>query len=335
MSGRALRWMMSFAHRTPQPKVASLIIVRHHRVYADAESPIYRLGVGESVFAAQLELLRAIGLAPVTVAEGVRWLSGARSGRRVAMTFDDGYRDNLTRALPLLERHGAHATFYLAAGLIEERTAPWWDQLAWRLERAEMSQATFEIEGRRIRLELEEPAGRARAIAALEPLMRVTPELRQRRLESLRDLLHVRGEAPCELATWEEARALGGGGMEIGAHTLSHPHLSLLTPDRQDAEISGSIDLIERRLGVRSRGFAYPGGDYDASSVAIAARLELEHAVTTRRGDNGPDAPRLELRRRALSDGACLGPTGVFSRRLTLAELDGAFDWARGVEAAT
>jgi len=335
VSGRALRWMMSLAHRTSQPKTASLIIVRHHRVYADGESPIYRLGVGERVFAAQLELLGAVGLAPITVAEGVRWLSGARSGRRVAMTFDDGYRDNVTRALPLLERHGARATFYLTAGLIEERTAPWWDQLAWRLERAEVRKATFEIEGRRIRLELEEPAGRSRALVALEPLMRVTPELRQRRLESLRDLLHVRTEAPCELATWEEARALGGGGMEIGAHTLTHPHLSLLTPERQHAEIAGSIELIERRLGTRPRAFAYPGGDYDATSLAVAARLELEHAVTTRRGDNGPDARPLELRRRALSDGACLGPTGAFSRRLTLAELDGAFDRARGVEAAS
>lgn len=335
MSGRALRWMMSLAHRPSQPKVASLIIVRHHRVYGDAENPLYRLGVGERVFAAQLELLGAVGLAPVTASEGVRWLSSARGGRRVAMTFDDGYRDNVTRALPMLERHGARATFYLAAGLIEERTAPWWDQLAWRLERAEVRQASFEIEGRHVRLELDGPAGRARAIADLEPLMRVTPDLRQRRLESLRDLLHVRGEAPCELATWEEARALSGAGMEIGAHTLTHPHLSLLTPECQHAEIAGSIELIERRLGVRARGLAYPGGDYDATSIAIAARLELEHAVTTRRGDNGPDAKRLELRRRALSDGACLGPTGAFSRRLTLAELDGAFDRARGVEAAS
>jgi peptidoglycan/xylan/chitin deacetylase (PgdA/CDA1 family) len=249
------------------------------------------------------------------------------------MTFDDGYRDNVTRALPLLERHGAHATFYLTAGLIEERTAPWWDQLAWRIERGEVRHATWEFEGRRIRLELADAAGRARALGALAPLMRVTPELRQRRLESLRDLLHVRTEAPCELATWEEARALGG--MEVGAHTLTHPHLSLLSPERQHAEIAGSVELIERRLGVRARGFAYPGGDYDAASLAIATRLGLEHGVTTRRGDNRPDAPRLELRRRGLSDGACLGPTGAFSRRLTLAELDGAFDRARGVEAAS
>ena len=126
MSGRALRWMWSLAHRTRAGGSPRLVIVRHHRVYADGERPLYRLGVSERVLDAQLALLAARGLAPLTVSDGLAWLAQARSGRRVAMTFDDGYRDNVERAVPLLERHGARATFYLTAGLIEERRAPWW-----------------------------------------------------------------------------------------------------------------------------------------------------------------------------------------------------------------
>jgi len=87
--------------------------------------------------------------------------------------------------------------------------------------------------------------------------------------------------------------------------------------------------LIERRLGVRSQGLAYPGGDYDARTLEVVGRLGLAYAVTTRAGVNFADTPRHELRRRGLTEGACVGPSGRLSRRLTLAELGGAFDRLR------
>ncbi|HTK30329.1 MAG TPA: polysaccharide deacetylase family protein [Candidatus Saccharimonadaceae bacterium] len=335
MSGRALRWMWSLAHRSNVAGGPRLVIVRHHRVYGNGERPLYRLGVSERVLDAQLALLAARGLAPLTVSDGLAWLAGARSGRRVAMTFDDGYRDNVERALPLLERHGARATFYLTAGLIEERRAPWWDRLTWLLEHAAAPNASWEVEGRILALDVRDRAGRARALAALLPLLRVPPDLMERRLHELGGTLRVRDEAPCDLATWDECRAFVECGMELGAHTLSHPFLTTLSAERQQAEITGSVERIAARLAVRPRGLAYPGGDHDAASVAAAARAGLEHAVTTRRGDVTPGAGRYELLRRGLSDGACLGPTGAFSRSLALAELDGAFDRLRGAEAAS
>jgi peptidoglycan/xylan/chitin deacetylase (PgdA/CDA1 family) len=114
--------------------------------------------------------------------------------------------------------------------------------------------------------------------------------------------------------------------MEVGAHTLTHPFLSTLTPAGQMAEIVGSFDAIECRLGVRPRGLAYPGGDHDAASLEAAAMASAAWAVTTHGGENGPDTPRFELLRRGLSEGACLGPGGRFSVRLMHAELDGMFD---------
>src|SRR5207253_1245059 len=98
------------------------------------------------------------------------------------------------------------------------------------------------------------------------------------------------------------------------------------------AEIEGSVELIERRLGVRARGLAYPGGDHDGVTIAAAAACGLAYAVTTAAGDNRPGAQPFELRRRGWSEGACLGPGGRFSRQLATAELDGAFDRLRGVE---
>jgi peptidoglycan/xylan/chitin deacetylase (PgdA/CDA1 family) len=338
MSARTLRWLLSLAHR---PAItargggeARLTIIRHHRIYADGERPLYRLGVSESVFEAQLDLLVRHHRVPITVAEGLRRLEEGRPGHWVAMTFDDGYADNVWRALPRLQAVSGRATFYLTAGLMEERRAPWWDALAHALERTREPRLAWNAGGTRLDLPLGTAEERRRAMQALLPLMRVPTRERDAREHEVCERLGVH-DAPCELATWDLAQALARAGMEIGAHTLAHPALSLLDPDQQRREIEGSVEHIERRVGVRPRGLAYPGGDYDRTTANIVAAAGLEHAVTTRAGDNGPRASAFELKRRGLSEGACLGPGGRFSGRLALAELDGAFDRLRQVEAAS
>lgn len=333
MTGRWARWLLSFAHRRPLAHPRRLTIVRHHRVYAESERPLYRLGVSEYVFEQQLALLHRRGLAPVTVAEGLAWLASGASGHRVAMSFDDGYADNVERALPLLRDAGGRATFYLTAGLIEERRAPWWDVVADRLERTRADRMEWSVEGGARTLDLSSRTARSRALGCIASTLRVDPEAQREALALLSERLDVRDPAPCALATWPQCRALVDAGMEVGAHTLSHPFLSRLDAVRQREEVGGSIERIADRLGVRPEGIAYPGGDHDDRTVRVCADLGLRYAVTTHAGDNAPDADRFRLRRRGWSDGACLGPDGRFSRRLAMAELDGAFDGMRRVGA--
>jgi peptidoglycan/xylan/chitin deacetylase (PgdA/CDA1 family) len=333
LNGRTVRWLLSLGHRSGPVRSPRLTIIRHHRVFAEGEDALYRIGVSESVLAGQLALLARLGHVPLTVSEGLARLAEGRPGRWVAMTFDDGYADNVERALPLLEAYGARATFYLTAGLMEARRAPWWDDLAHRLAVSARGTVRFEHAGAAWTFDLGSRAGKSAALAALLPGFREAPERQAERLAALGRATGVTTPASCLLATWDQAVRLAERGMEVGAHTMRHPHLSLLEPPAQREEIEASAELIERRLGVRPRGLAYPGGDYDARTLEVTRSLGLDHAVTTRAGDAGPQSPRLELRRRGLSEGACLGPHGRFSARLTRAELEGAFDRLRGVAA--
>ena len=332
MSGRALRWLLSLgvpgrgARRGP-PR---LTIVRHHRVYADGEQPLYALSVSESVFAGQLDVCVRAGLAPVTVAEGLARLERGEPGHAVAFSFDDGYADNVLRALPLLQRFGARGTFFLAAGLIEERRAPWWDELAFALERATSRLARVTLDGHAILLELGARPGRAAALATLLPLLRVPPAEQRARLDAIRAAACVPAHAPCELADWPLAKRLVDAGMEIGAHTLTHPFLSLLPAAEQQREIAGSASLIHGRLGATVTGLAYPNGDHDDVTIEVARAAGLRYALTTTNGDCAAATPRWTLPRRPLTEGACTAPGGRFSARMTLAELTGAFDRLRG-----
>ena len=331
MSGRTVRWLMSLAIGAGGRGTAGsrLTILRHHRVYAEGERPLYRLGVSGSVLAAQVEMLRALGLGPFTVAEALERLAEGGPGHWVAMTFDDGYADNIERALPILAAAGGRATFYLTAGLIEERRAPWWDQVAHALETTRAERLAWEAGGRSLRLSLTGAGARGAALALVLALLRVPPGEQAARIRTLRAALGVEDEAPCELATWDQAARLGKAGMEVGAHTLSHPLLDRLDPREQAREIGGSVERIAERLGVRPIGIAYPGGAYDAASIAASRAAGLEYAATTRAGDNRSDTGRFELKRRGFDEGMCLGPGGRFSRRLARAELMGAFDGLR------
>lgn len=332
MSARFVRWLLALgASVTASRKgAARLTIVRHHRVYAEGERALYHLGVSESMLAGQVETCVRAGLTPVTVHEGLARFERGEAGQTVAFTFDDGYADNITRALPVLARFGASATFYLTAGLMDSRTAPWWDELAFILEHAAVPAACVTLGDSTLTIEVSTLAGRRAALAAVLPLLRVSPPQMRARLDQLRAALSVTTPAPCELAQWPLARALVEAGMEIGAHTLTHPFLTTLAPAEQAAEIRGSVELIHARLGVVPTGFAYPVGDHDDQTVEATRAAGLAHAVTTQAGDCRPDSPRLRLVRRALPEGACIGPDGRYSSAMTRAELAGAFDRLRG-----
>jgi peptidoglycan/xylan/chitin deacetylase (PgdA/CDA1 family) len=339
VSARAVRWLLSLIapRGNPRSGPSRLTIVRHHRVYADGERPLYALGVSASVFEAQLAACGRAGLVPVSVRAGLERLRRGTPGHAIAFSFDDGYADNVTRALPALRRHGAAATFYLTAGLMEERRAPWWDELVHALEHAATPRARVTLGAGTVAVDVTSPAGRAAALAALLPAMRVAPGEQRARLDALRVALGVREAPPCELAEWPLASRLVAEGMEVGAHTLGHPFLTLLPAEEQRRELADSAALIRARTGGEVTGAAYPNGDHDAVTVAAVGAAGLEYAVTTRAGDCTSATAFAELPRRALTAGACTDPLGRFSARMVLAELAGTFDGLRGrrMEAAS
>lgn len=333
VSGRLVRWLLSLGAPSGRtaPEAPLLTIIRHHRVYENSQRALYHLGVSEDMLAGQLRALVRAGMTPVSVAEGLQRLEKGVAGHHVAFSFDDGYADNVTRALPILEKAGARATFYLTAGLMEERRAPWWDELAHVLTRATKTHATIEWGGTAVTLDVSQPSGRSAALRALLPLLRVVPAEQHARLAALREALGVADRAPCEFADWALAKKLVSAGMEAGAHTLTHPFLTLLSPDSQRREMADSAALIRERLGCGTPGIAYPNGDHDATTVSATRAAGFQYAVITRSGDvsvQTASSARFELPRRPLTEGACTGPLG-FSERMTLAETRGAFDSLR------
>jgi peptidoglycan/xylan/chitin deacetylase (PgdA/CDA1 family) len=210
----------------------------------------------------------------------------ATRGRRVLVSFDDGYRDLYETAHPVLQANGVRAAMFLCSGFIDGLASAWWDEIAWMLrhsERSALPPGRWSAET----LPLEE-AGIERTIDLVtRAYWELAPDAAAEMMQELGSATGA-GRRPASAAaadwiTWEMARELSRAGHRIGAHTVTHPILARLSRERQREEIVGSIERIETELGERPRLLAYPvgvRGAFDEGSRAAAAEAGIELAFS-------------------------------------------------------
>ena len=275
-------------------------IFRYHRVNDDHD-PFFA-AVPVSQFLGQMEYLaRHFHFVSLDqVASGELRCEGKRSC--VAITFDDGYRDNFVHALPILRRMKIPATIFLTTGYVESGNLPWYDQV--RLAFKLTVQSRFSLQamgGPSLSLESEEL--RHQAMQAALAWLRTTHDVnRLRWLPELFRELRVPSEPtlPATMLSWNEIRQMSKEGISFGAHTVTHPVLGGLQVSQLEDEILGSKKTIENRLQIPVRHFAYPFGkpaDFGRDAKRIVQAAGFQTAVTTIPGNNGPEQDPLELKR--------------------------------------
>ncbi len=231
------------------------------------------------------------------------WLAGgAPSGRPVvAVTFDDGYRDNYQYAFPILRRYRAPATFYVVTDAIGNTHPLWTVELRELVHRARRRGVTA------ARL-LDRPTDLGSESAAERTLRALTRTLRsldrkarEEALAAMRsDLLPADdGRRPAVMMSWDELREMRRAGMVIGSHTMSHPALPDIPPGEAALEIAGSKARLEAELGGRVAHFAYPnpGGRIQVGEALRALVRDAGYltARTSRKGAVRPDTDRFAL----------------------------------------
>lgn len=183
----------------------------------------------------------------------------------VLVTFDDGYKECFTTALPILRRHRAKAVFFIATDFITERRLFWWDRIAWAVSHATKPWASIQYP---FPLDFDFERDPSGAKAALIDVVKKTRGLEvQRFLGEMEEAAGAamprdleRRIADETLMTWEDVRAMVGAGMDIGSHTRTHRVLQTLLPKDYGGEFGESREELERRLGIDVRTIAYPVG---------------------------------------------------------------------------
>jgi peptidoglycan/xylan/chitin deacetylase (PgdA/CDA1 family) len=213
---------------------------------------------------------------------------GTLQGRCVAITFDDGYRNNITTALPVLEKFGFPATIFLVTGLIGTKRTLWSNRVISAVQEAKYER----IEFRGHRYELGSLQQRRETSRRLQRLVKETdgsdPNSASREIElACGTAIDPEFEKEHDFSMVDEDaihRAERIGLIEFGGHTVTHPILSKLSDMQLSNEILGSVARVEDITGLPCRGFAYPNGaplDFDNRAVDLLATTNVTHAVTT------------------------------------------------------
>lgn len=237
-----------------------------------------------------IERVRDLGLEIVSLDEALVRLAAPSAGRKfVVLTFDDGYRDNLRHALPILLRQEAPFTLYVPTALIDGVGELWWQALEDIIARQEA--IGFSVGSETEYVDTRTTAQKQAAFDTLYWQMRRMPEVE--RIELLRKFAAAYGydlEKQCRelIMDWQELRLFAGEALcTIGAHTVHHYELAKLPIEQARSEMAQSAEILLAQFGQRPAHFSYPlGGPLSCGprEFALARELGFRSAVTTRPG---------------------------------------------------
>lgn len=222
----------------------------------------------------------------------------------IAVTFDDGYKDNYLYAFPILRKFNIPATIFLITGFIENSYLPWWDIISYAIDTTMVNELKLKMINKGKSYQLTNIDNKIKFKNNLNHLLLYYNE--SEKLSMIRDLLDMLGIENTELQqcaeslSWEEIIFMSNNGIRFGAHTVNHPILSQIPLVQAKHEIIKSKELIEKKLGTTVKSFAYPNGkekDFNSNTKKILHDAGFSCAVTTLHGFNNQISDFFELRR--------------------------------------
>ncbi len=274
-------FLKRIAKRIAAPFRSRGVILLYHRVASIAPDR-WSLCVSREHFEQHMSVLRKFR--PLRLED----IAARPLPRSVAVTFDDGYADNLTHAKPVIEKYGIPATFFLATGYIGGSREFWWDELEQLIFQPESVAETLDVSiGRRFdqhtvsgsRLEIHD-----QIYDYLQPLAQ---DERRETLERLSDQIGHKPQfrqSHRQLSPGEISELSKCEFAEIGAHTVTHPRLSTQSLRDQKTEIECSKIFLEELAGAPVATFSYPYGGsnhYSLHTCEIVRQAGYRFACTT------------------------------------------------------
>lgn len=208
---------------------------------------------------------------------------GSLPERAAAITFDDGYADNFSNAMPRLRAHGMSATFFVVTGELDGGRM-WNDTIIEAIRGCRATELDLSDLGLGSHALISAEARRAASEAVIDSLKYRMASDRLAAAERVAEMANVKPPNDLMMTT-EQVKSMRRAGMQIGAHTVSHPILARLPRPEARREMADSKTRLEEILGERVSLFAYPNGkpgeDFGDEHTALAREIGFDAAFTT------------------------------------------------------
>lgn len=285
----------------------SLKILAYHRVvdvdYASYPFDLELVDATPEQFARQLAYLEK-NYRLMTLSQALEAVNRSeRVDDIVVLTFDDGFDDLYHTIFPILKKHQAPATIFLAAGLIGTQSTLWSEEIVYAIKTSvgkTLSLPTLLNESTEIKQSNTDSVIKS----LLKALKLLTNEQRLNVMQTMFEQLQVEDPISSPLShmmDWDMVREMNDWGIEFGAHSMSHSVLASLTETELLSEIYDSKRLIEQELGQECISMAYPVGGVEAYNervIEVCKEAGYAHVCSYLSGVNYLDnMQRYELRR--------------------------------------
>ena len=331
LAKRLLRGAAAIAGPHRWRRGPSLLVLTYHRVLPEGhparESEQPGMLVSPEILAMHFEVVQR-HFRPVHLDD---WLRAERQGnpppgRSVAITFDDGWRDNYDHAFPVIKNAGMPATLFLVTDMVGSRYRFWPNRLAnvlkawtpgyshWLDEKTKRRMIALGIP-----LDLSGPEATPELIDAVIGRCKVSDDASMHAL--LDQVEAVLPEPPGDdederdLLDWDEVREMASSGpVRVGSHTRRHTRLREDVPPAQvEDEVAGSRRILEEKVGRPVPLFCYPNGDHSPAAY-VAVKGAYEGAVSTQRGWHSPGEDAYLVRRISMHEDVSRTAPAVLAR---------------------
>ncbi len=239
---------------------------------------------------------------------------GGGSRPRVALTFDDGWRDNFETAFPISRSYQLPFTVFLCPQMISGNGSAWLatvTALWWAARRAGKLTLVRSLSGSFVNGSVD---------SLIERLKQISPEDREAFIAELKSALEpYTADAPASpehLLSWSQVKEMGGAGVSFGSHTNTHQVLTRIARSDAIKELAESRKAIEAELNT-CPWLAYPHGDWSESVRDLVSQTGYRHAFTNSPGVWGPKTNPLSIPRINIWEGSLTGAGGRFSKIAT------------------
>lgn len=215
-----------------------------------------------------------------------------------AITFDDGFRNNLTVAAPVLEDFRVPSTFYLTSDFVQNNRMSWIDRIEYVLEPAKPGKLILPWGERSFADDVSKRTllDEIRLKAKSDPAFDLDGLATDIQMQLGHEPIWSSSDQLDQKLSWNEVAALASNALfRVGGHSHTHQILAFLDDERLEHEIATSCDLLEQQAGVSPRHYSYPEGLAHCYSDRVIARLRAHGVVCCPTAEPGQNDHRTDL----------------------------------------
>jgi peptidoglycan/xylan/chitin deacetylase (PgdA/CDA1 family) len=259
-----------------------LVIVMYHRISARADNWSLK-PTSPDIFENQIRYF-VQNYEIVSLDRVVRCLAEGKLSedkKALAITVDDGYKDNYACAYPILRKYDVPATIFLVTRHIGSDELFWWEKVAYLVRHATITELKLDELGT---YRLGHGPDRSDTTHLICQGLMSVPDQRKNlliaRLQNMCGLEVPKGLGSQTILSWDEVREMSENGIDFGAHSLTHPILTNMPLDKARQEIASSKSEIQSRIEKTVDFFCYPNGVYSTDVVNLVKESGFAGAVT-------------------------------------------------------